>query len=242
MVRLALVALACCSGAKPRPVVDDARHVTPPRDAATSDAAAGKGDVQVRVEWHDVPVVARASPGRTSCGTPVTPAVSPTTTWGLPDAVVTIDRDLGKLPDPGARVVLHRCALVPRVIVAGAAVAIASDEEAPARLVLASSGANAGRRPIELPIAGHEVQVSLVPGVTYTLATDEHEPQAVAWIVAANRPTLVTDATGQATFRELPAGTYPVTAWLPARDRTGHGQVTVVAGALAEVTLDLTAP
>src|SRR5262245_34352729 len=43
------------------------------------------GDAQIRVEWADVPVAARASPGRTPCNTPRAPSVAPTTTWGVPD-------------------------------------------------------------------------------------------------------------------------------------------------------------
>lgn len=50
-----------------------------------------RGDVQVRVEWKNTPTAARASGGRTPCGTASAPAVSPTTTWGIPDVVVMID-------------------------------------------------------------------------------------------------------------------------------------------------------
>src|ERR1043165_878967 len=51
----------------------------------------GNGDVQLRVEWKDVPIEARASAGRTPCNTPRAPSVAPTTTWGAPDIVVMID-------------------------------------------------------------------------------------------------------------------------------------------------------
>src|ERR1700733_4787888 len=100
MSRLAMISVlfACGSGAAPHPIAD---HVA--GSAIAPVAAKGpyrvepgefaKGDVQVRVEWPDVPVAARASQSRTRCGTAAAPDVAPTTTWGVPEAIVAIDAD-----------------------------------------------------------------------------------------------------------------------------------------------------
>jgi hypothetical protein len=134
----ALAFVLACSGGKARsPVTDDARHGTVPppvptgRDAgATTPAPTGPGDISVRVEWKDVPVAARASPGRTPCDTPRTPQVAPTTTWGVPGAAVIVD---GMTKDPGeARVVLAGWSLSPRVV-AGSSLVVASAHDRPAR-------------------------------------------------------------------------------------------------------------
>ncbi len=254
----ALVLAACSSKAK---AVEDARtakkiDAAPPVQVPTGpyrvDTASPKGDVAIRAEWHDVPVASRASPGRTACGTARRPAVEPTTTWGIPDTVVVIAIDHGKaLVDPGARVALAGCALSPRVIVSGTTLAIASAAEAPAKLALSRAGelahldalAPGKPRDVMLPIAGHEVDATLTAGDVYTLTTDDD----AAWIVAATQPYIaITDATGVATLRDVPVGTYAVTAWLPARAgdkaRLARGQVTVAAGGLVEVTLDLGKP
>ena len=53
----------------------------------------------------------------------------------------------------------------------------------------------------------------------------------------------VTDATGVVVLRDVPVGTYTVTGWFPpyahGKPYGGQKQVTVTAGALAEVTVDL---
>jgi hypothetical protein len=93
---LALGLLVACSG-KTKGVEDAHKHpgsgsdVGSAHDTATLGPATGDGDVQLRVEWKDVPVAARASSGRTACGTPRAAAVAPTTTWGVPDVFVMID-------------------------------------------------------------------------------------------------------------------------------------------------------
>ena len=242
-LRWLIVAAAACSGAKPK-AVEDAKHAVAARDAGGDVAAAGKGDVQIRVEWHDVPLAARASAGRTACGTPIAAAVAPTTTWGVPDAFVVVGVEHRDAPDD-ARITLDHCALVPRVVVAGGTIAIASAADAPAKLALTRRGdlrdpatLSAGAaRSILLPIAGHEVRAKLDAGAIYELAGDQS-----AWIVAAPN-AVVTDANGQATLRELPIGTYPVTAWLPPRAgqpaRIAHGKVAVAAGGLAELVVEL---
>ena len=218
-VKLCLL-LAACSGGKPK--VEDARPhpVAAPADAASRPIDAtippGKGDVSIRVEWKDVPLASRAP---SACG----PAVSPTTTWGIPDAVVTIPH--AGVP-AAARVIVDRC-LRPRVQVAGDTLTIASAVLQPTSLALDA-------RPVLLPIAGHEVTASLAEGRHELVAGDAH-----AWVVR-DPNAAVTDATGVAIVRDVPSGVYPVTAWLPAANLSAKGEVTVMPGALAEVTLTLT--
>jgi hypothetical protein len=260
-----VVAVTACSGGKAK-AVDDARRVGPGdadrRDAGgsgTGSDAAAVGDALVRVVWPDVPIAARASPGRTACGTPRAPAVEPTTLWGIPDVFVMIAVP-GPVPSPRLvpRVVYERCTLAPRVAVAGEALVLASASEAPARLALERVGElralAAARQPgvtreILLPAVGHEVELRLEPGAVYALAASG-APAAEAesaFVVAQTGARLaVTGSAGQVTVRELPIGTHAVTAWLPPRaghaSRLASGHVTVEAGALAEITLDLSAP
>jgi hypothetical protein len=251
--------LAACGG-KPRP--EEAARPPAVGDAAAGDATAGDaaagdatapgpaprgatGDLQVRVEWPDVPVAARSSPGRTPCGTPRAPSVAPTTTWGIPDALVVVEgAPSTAAPPPTTRVTLADCALTPRIAV-GAALAITSAVDRPARLVLRERGAldhlSPGEPvPVQLPIAGHTVTAALDPGAIYSVETDAPDPE-VAFLAAL--PGQVTDATGHALVRDLLSGSHAVTAWLPPRAgqpaRTGHGTATITAGELTELTITL---
>jgi hypothetical protein len=254
----AVTVLGACGG-KPRPeeaarppVVGDAA----PGDAAPGDATPGDaatpgppargatGDLQVRVEWPDVPVAARSSPGRTPCGTPRASSVAPTTTWSIPDALVVVEGAPSSAPPPTARVTLADCALTPRIAV-GAALAITSAVDRPARLVLRKRGAldrlTAGEPvPVQLPIAGHTVTAALDADAIYSLETDAPDPE-VTFVAAV--PGQVTDATGHALIRDLPTGPHAVTAWLPPRAgqpaRIGHGTATITAGELTELTVAL---
>lgn len=255
------VAIAACSG-KPR--AEEATHGAASREVAPADDAAADvvradavradatdaahtaspiGDLQVRVEWPDVPVAARTSPGRTPCHTPRAPAVSPTTTWGIPDALVVVD---GPPAVPAvARVTLADCALAPRLIV-GTSLAITSAVDRPARLVLRKRGAldhlAAGDPlPVQLPIAGHTVTAALDAGAIYALQTDAADPEVA--VIAALPGGHVTDASGHAVIRGLAAGSHAVTAWLPPRAgqpaRTGRGTARIAAGELTELTVTL---
>jgi hypothetical protein len=255
---LALAALATvggCSGNKPR-TVEDARHGAASGDGSAArpptppaplgpyrvDTTAKTGDVQVRVEWKDVPVALRASPGPTPCGSPAAPALSPTTTWGIPEAFVSIEVDHGiPLPALRPRIVAADCALVPRVAVAGPTLAIASAVEQPQTVTLAEGSKPA--QSIRLPIIGHEVEVALAPGSEYTVALGT----ASATVFSATTPYVaITEPTGQVIVRDVPIGAHPVRAWLPRRGalepRAATGSVTVTEGGLAEITLDLTSP
>ncbi|MDB4958590.1 MAG: hypothetical protein JWO36_6159 [Myxococcales bacterium] len=258
-----MIALVACSGGKPKSAVDEA-HKHDAAIAVARDAGAAvpqgpyrvadgpKGDVQITVEWHDVDAASRASTGRTACGTPHAAAVAPTVLWGIPEVMIVLAVDHGKpLVDPEARVVLDHCALVPRVVVAGGTLAIASASETPAKLTLTKQGdvraldkiAAGAARPIQLPIAGHTVTAALEPGGVYELALDG-DPET-SWIIAETTPyASITDPTGRAILRDVPVGTYGVVAWLPARAgqhaRIARGEVTITSGALGEVTLDLT--
>ena len=248
----ALVA-AACSG-KPR--AEDAAHAIVGRDAAPAvivdeasgatvapGAGAGSGDLQIRVEWADVPVAARSAPGRTPCGTPRTPSVAPTTTWGVPDALVVVDG--AAPPGTAARVTLGDCTITPRLAV-GSSLAIASAVDRPANLVLRKRGTLdhlVAGDPIAvlLPIAGHSVTAALEPGAIYSLETDAAEPEVA--FVAAVASGYVTEANGQLLARDLPAGPHTVTAWLPPRGgqpaHLGRGTVMVTAGDLASLTVTL---
>jgi len=225
---------------------DAARGDAPPGDAAAARAA--PGDLQVRVEWRDVPVAARSSPGRTPCGAPRAPSVAPTTTWGIPDALVVVDGAPAPASPSVARVALADCALAPR-LAAGSALAITSAADRPARLVLRKRGAidqlavrlTAGEPvPVLLPIAGHTVTAALDPGAIYSLETDGPDPE-LAFIAAG--PAAVTDGSGHAVVRELAPGPHAVTAWLPPRAgqpaRLGRGTATIAGGELAELTITL---
>ena len=270
--RAALVGLAIaigssgggCSGSKPK-AVEDARHPVAVGDAGSSavpptpvtplgpyrvDTAAKTGDVQIRVEWKEVPAALRASPGPTPCGSAARPALSPTTTWGIPEALVSIEVDHGKPLAPARpRVELADCALAPRLAIAGEALAIASAVEQPQAVTLAEVGhvplgspATPGTpRTLYLPIVGHEVEAALTPGSIYTVTFGASE---TATIVAATTPYLaITEPTGQVIVRDVPVGTHPVRAWLPRRGplepRSATGTVTVTEGALAEITVDI---
>jgi len=268
-----LGALGACSGksgreeAAPRaPAAGDAGSAgaAAPGDAARGDAApaagapartaaarTAPGDLQIRVEWRDVPVAARSSPGRTPCGTPRAPSVAPTTTWGIPDALVVVDGAPASptaLARPAVRVTLADCALTPR-LAAGSALAITSAADRPARLALRKRGAidqlavrlTAGDPvPVLLPIAGHTVTAALDPGAIYSLETDGPDPE-LAFIAAL--PAAVTDASGHAVVRDLAPGPHAVAAWLPPRAgqpaRSGRGTATIVGGELAELTITL---
>jgi len=220
--------------------------------ATSSGASSGPGEVHIHVEWADVPVAARASPGRTPCNTPRSPSVAPTTTWGIPDAIVIVDGARVDAAEP--RVVLAECALSPRVAV-GSSLIVESAADRPASVTLAkraelpklesaASGAAAAPRVLRLPIAGHAVAISLDAGGIYELATADKDPET-AWIVSP-RPgaaVAVTDASGQAVLHDIPAGAHAVTAWLPPRAgqpaRLARGTITVTAGTLAELAVQL---
>jgi hypothetical protein len=279
-VGAALLIVAACSG-KPRP--EEAHGVPAPGDAgpaagdagsagdagpAAGDAGSGAaaargrgttGDLQIRVEWPNVPVAARRSPGRTPCHTPRTPSVAPTTTWGIPDALVIVDG--AGPPLAAAHVTLADCTLAPRLAV-GASLAITSAADRPAKLVLRKRGAAADLAhltdgapvPVLLPIAGHTVTAALEPGAIYALETDDavRAPPTDAGpgdaapevaFIAAVPGGYVTEASGQVTARGLAPGAHAVTAWLPPRagqpGRSGRGTVTIVAGDLAELTITL---
>ncbi len=252
VARALCVALVACSGSKAT-TIEDAKHPTPAppgdalpaRDAAPVAVATTTGDVQVRVEWTNVPAAVRNSPGKTACNTPRAPAVAPSTTWGIGDVLVIVDGATAALGE--AHVRLADCALAPRVLV-GRSLAVDSASDHPGKLAISRRGEvgsldhlDKGKpRTIQLPIAGHTVTAELEPGGVYELATDAKDPE-VAWVVAA--PGAVTEPSGVVLIKDVPPGKHAVTAWLPPRAgqpaRHAQGEVTVVAGDLAELTLQL---
>jgi hypothetical protein len=239
--------VVACSGSKAKTASDDAVHAGPRGDTtavAVDAGAAATGDLQVRIEWKDVPAAMRSSPGRTPCNTPRAPSLAPTTTWGIPEVVVIVP---GSTPADEARVVLGDCTPRPRVA-AGKSLMVASAVDRPAKVTLTKYGTTADlaalaagdARTIQLPIAGHAVTIALDDDGVYQLATDAKEPET-AWIVAG--PAHVTEPTGQIVVRDLPTGARAVTAWLPPRGkqpaRVATATATITANELVELTIDL---
>ncbi len=260
---LVFVLAAACSGGKGKSI-EDARSAPKPIDATAAvpaatvhgyrvDTAAKTGDVQIRVEWKDVPQPLRAPGPPTSCGSARAAALAPSTLWGIPDVLVTVDVDHGKAFEPAAaRIVLEGCSFAPRAVVAGTTVHIASAMAAPTTVTLQEiakplgGAAIAGAKPrtIYLPITGHEVEAALAPDTVYVLAAGTDD---LGVIVSATSPYVaVTEPSGNTVLRGVPVGTHPVRAYLPPRNsaeaRTASGTITVTEGALAEITLDISRP
>jgi len=148
-------------------------------------------------------------------------------------------------PVAAARLTFADCAIAPRMAV-GAALAITSAADRPAKLVLRKRGTFdhlvvGEPLPVMLPIAGHTVTASLDAGSLYSVATDTSEPEIS--FIAAVPDGYVTEANGQVIAQDLAAGSHAVTAWLPPRAggsaRIGRGTATVVVGELAELTVTL---
>ncbi len=255
--------MAACSSKSP--VVEDARSIKPlTRDAgappstapARVEAQLGQGDVQIRVEWKDVPAAARASNARTPCGSPAVPAVSPTTTWGIPEALAIVgvrtppSESGAGIGGNESRVVFDGCAFSHRIVIARTALVVASASFAPEALsftptpvprsVATGSAVPVGSLPIHLSVIGHELEIPLAKDTVYVLGAGSE----AATVVAAPTPYYgVTEANGQVVLRGIPTGDHPVTAWIPARSgqpaRLAAGTVTVRANELAEVTIDM---
>jgi hypothetical protein len=250
---LVLFAAACSSNKSPPKAAGEDARPQPVQsiDAAVKVDPSGKGDVSIRVEWKDVPADARRSPGRTACGTARAPAVTPTTTWGIPDVLVAVDAPSASASSSPNRITFGACAFAPRMLVTTGPLSISSAADAPAKLVVQRAGSLPLGEPLKedkprdvyLPITGHDVDVPAELGAIYKVtAADE-----AAWVVATDQPFVaITEGGGSVVLRGVPAGTHAVTAWLPPRSgqpaRVARGKVTVTAGALAEVTLDITKP
>jgi hypothetical protein len=250
--------LGCSGSATPTTVETGAGSAASGGSAATGSEAAspatGSGDLQVHVEWHDVPTALRASPGRTACKTARPGDVAPSTTWGIPDVAVLVDAGSATATD--ARVVARGCELAPglQVVGTGATLEVASAVEQPLALALDGHGApdavvaagsalgSATRLAIQLPVIGHAVTVALADPVVDAVTSPGSDEDA-AWVVAWPHAAAVTDREGVATLRGLPAGDHAIAAWLPPRAgqpaRTARGSATVVAGQLADATLSL---
>jgi hypothetical protein len=151
-----------------------------------------------------------------------------------------------------ARITLTDCTLTPRIAVASA-LAITSELDRPAKLLLRKRGTVAALAtlgqlaegepiPVILPIAGHTVTISLDTGAIYSLETDTADPD-LAFILAVPSG-YITEANGQVVARGLAAGAHAVTAWLPPRTdqpaRRGRGTAIIASGELAELTITLT--
>jgi hypothetical protein len=248
--------LACSGSATPTPTPTPESGSVSRGSGSGSDSGpvSGSGDLQVHVEWHDVPTALRASPGRTACNTARPAALAPSTTWGIPDVVVLVDAGAPSAQD--ARVVARRCELAPalQVVGTGATLEVASEAEQPLALgldryaapdtVVAAGAAlgSATRMPIQLPVIGHAVAIALAEAVVDAVTAPGSDEDA-AWVVAWPHAAAVTDRDGVAALRGLPAGGHAVVAWLPPRAgqpaRVARGSATVVAGQLADATLSI---
>ena len=198
---VAAIAVAACSGggAKKPHVVEDAPAVAKPVVPAGPyrvDATFDKGDVQIRVEWKDVPVEARASAGRTACGTAKLAAVAPTTTWGIPDVVVMIDANHGKP-------------------MSGSGTATGSGP--------GSGSGSIVRGDVATRIVLDHCALALDADSINELRADEDSAIAV---VAPTPYYAITEANGQVVLRDVPVGTFEIAAWLPARAAHGKVTVT----------------
>jgi hypothetical protein len=266
------LAIAACSGQAEPPGEGSAAGsgLGPRASGLTADAAVaavaattGSGDLEIHVEWADVPVARRASPGRSACGTARPGELAPSTTWGIPDVIVLLDAGAGapdaRSPQVAAapRIVARDCELVPRAQVAavGATLTLASGTEAPVALAVAHLGApstpaalaaivapGASGTDVELPVIGHAVEVALAASEVDAIAWRDGGGDP-AWVVAWPHAAAVTDRNGQVTLRGLPAGPHDIVAWLPPRAgfpaAVAHGAATVAAGELVSATLSL---
>ncbi len=212
------------------------------------------GSAKVTVSWPDASAAMRRSPGRTACGTERPPRARIGTLHGVADAVVMIALTAGKPPPPAAplRVIARDCAFTPRVAVApglGGALELQSGDEAAQTIVATGLGQPWGAAPAERPLArahlpmlGHTVALTLDAPGAIALGGVGDDP---ALIVAPPTPYVaVTDEVGVARFDAVPAGSYPVMAWLPPAAGQpallATGTVTVAADAEAALTLTLT--
>ena len=211
------------------------------------------GHLDVSVVWPTAGAAVRRSPGRTPCGTPRAPRARIATLHGVAGAVVIVDIAAGKAPPPAGdvRVTLRDCALVPAIVLApglGGALEVQSQDEAPRHVTATALGPAWRAEPLRAPLAaanlpamGHTVAVALDDAGAIELAADGADP---AYAIAPPHPYVaITDDSGAAGFDHLPAGTYPVRAWLPPAAGqpaiAATGTATIAAGADAALTLTL---
>lgn len=213
------------------------------------------GTVAITVTWPSAPAALRRSPGRTACGGERAPRVRIATLHGVADTLVVLDLDAGKAPplDAPVRVSVRDCAVTPPMQVApglGAALEIQSADLTAMTVVATGQGpawADAATAVAmaraHLPVLGHAVAVPLDAPGAIAVALDGALDDAAVVIAPPHPYVAATDEVGVARFDRVPAGTYPVRAWLPARG--GHpavaatGSITVAADSDAALTLVL---
>ncbi|HSK01766.1 MAG TPA: hypothetical protein VK932_11020 [Kofleriaceae bacterium] len=175
--------------------------------------------------------MARASPGRTPCNTPRSPAAAPTATWGIPDAIVLVEgarsdsaarpadsapagstaAQAGSAAVPAdsaeARIVLADCALSPRVAI-GSPLLIESAVDRPATVRLAK------RAELSKPEAA-----SAPPGAA---------PRTLRLPIAGHAVSVPLDAGG--VYELATADRAPETAWIIAPQPAAAAAVTDASG------------
>lgn len=213
--------------------------------------------LEVRVEWASAAPALRARPGVTPCGTPRPPRVAVHTLGGVAGALVIAEIDAGRaLPAATpTTIAVTGCVAAPRLTVVPtlpATVELRSQDARrhaltirevalPMAAALGDLRFDAAVGELALPWAGAAVRREVAaPAVLQVVLGDT--PDDPAWVVATGTPYAgVTDETGAVQLGDAPAGTFPVTAWLPPAAgqaaRVARGTVTVVAGAPASLTL-----
>jgi hypothetical protein len=259
---IAALGLAACAGPTQKAAHrDDAGDapVAAANDAAApvvssgaqGTASATTGSIDVKVDWPAAPAQVRASAGRTACGTPRRPAAVIHALHGVADVVVALDGS-GAAADsaPATSLIVRDCRVEPRVaVVRAGSLVVASGDEHRHQLELVRAGdpaslgdpvADAVLARAALPVIGHEVAFPVAdPAVLRVAVGDGGDP---GWVVVAPQGRVaVTDETGAARWDAVPPGTYRARAWLPSAGARARGDVTVKAGASAELRLTLDA-
>jgi hypothetical protein len=214
--------------------------------------AATAGTIEVRVEWADAPSTMRGSPGVSPCGAPLPPRVRVHTLGGVAGALVIADVPAGRGFEPAAvaaelAVEVDGCVPSPEVVVRGPlptdltvrsldgrphAVSITTVATLTSGQALLDAREPDGPLPaVRLAWAGAAVRREVRESTLLRVAT-EGAPTHPAFVAVVGTPYAgVTDETGAVTLGAAPAGTYPVTAWLPPRAgapaRVARGSVTV---------------
>jgi hypothetical protein len=214
------------------------------------------GTVAITVTWPTAPAALRRSPGRTACGGERAPRVRIATLHGVADALVVLDLDAGKAPPIAApvRVSVRDCAVTPPMQVApglGAALEIQSADLTAMTVVATGPRARRGPTPRRrwrwrartCRCSATRSRCRSTHRASIAVALDGALDDAAVVIAPPHPYVAATDEVGVARFDSVPAGTYPVRAWLPARG--GHpavaatGSITVAADSDAALTLVL---
>lgn len=243
-------------GVRPSAAAPDARAAAVPDDVPGARAgyqhAATAGTIEVRVEWASAPSTQRDSPGLSACGAPLPPRVRVHTLGGVAGVLVIADVPAGRgfPPDAAAAelaVEIDGCVPSPPVLVRGSMpteLTVRSLDRRPHLVTISSVVAlTSGQALADVREPGADLPAVRLSWAGAAVRREIREPTLlrVAAADAPAHPTFVavlgtpyagvTDETGAVSLGAAPAGTYPVTAWLPPRAgapaRSARGSVTV---------------